>query len=49
MYVGVDRDDDHVGQQIDCANDVQHVRILERDSLGDLHHPENDDQVGTEQ
>ena len=46
MNVGVDRDDDHVGQHVDSANNVQHIGILERDSLGYLHHPKDDNQVG---
>ena len=45
--VGVDREDDHIGENVDCANDVQYVGVLERNSLRDLHHPEDDNQVGT--
>ena len=47
VNVCIDGDDDHIGQDVDCANDVQDIGVLERDFLGDLHHPEDDDQVGT--
>jgi len=47
MDVRVNGDDDHVREDVDGANDVQGIGIIERDSLGHLHHSEDDDQVGT--
>ena len=45
VNVGVDRDDDHVGQDVASADQVQGIWILHRDSFRDLHHPKDDDQV----
>lgn len=46
MGVGVDADDDRVGEQVDSSDEHQGLRIFQRDSLGDLHHHKDDNQVG---
>lgn len=46
VSVGVNGDDDNVGEHVDGADDVHGLGILHGDLLGDLHHPEDDDQVG---
>ena len=46
MGVGVDRDDYHIGQNVSAANEEEGIGIIHWDSLRDLHHPEDDDQVG---
>lgn len=41
----VQRDDDDVGKNVHGADTVEHVLVLEGDALGDLHHPEDDNEV----
>lgn len=47
VHVGVDGDDDYVGEDVSTSNEVKGIRVLHRNSLGDLHHPKDDDQVGS--
>lgn len=47
MYVGVDGDDDDIGKNISSTDQVQSVWIVHRYSFRDLHHPEDDDKIGT--
>lgn len=47
MSVGVDGDDDYVRQDISRSHQIEGIWIIERDSFRDLHHSEDDDQVGT--
>lgn len=45
--VEVDETNDDVATDIDGADGVEHIGVLERDALRHLHHTEDDDQVGT--
>lgn len=45
--VEVDETNDDVATDIDSADGVEHIGVLERDALRHLHHTEDDDQVGT--
>lgn len=47
IHVGVDGGNNHVRDNIAQTNVHQDLRVLKRDSLGDLHHPKDDDQVGS--
>jgi len=47
VHVGVDGDDDYVGEDVSTTNEVEGIWVLHRNSLGDLHHPKDDDQVGS--
>lgn len=45
LDVEVDADDDEIAGNVAGAAVVEHRRVIEGDSLGHLHHPEDDDQV----
>lgn len=45
----VDGEDDHVGQEVDSSDNVQGGRVVKRDLFRDLHHPKDDNQVGSAQ
>lgn len=47
LDVKVHHGDDHVGENVDSTDNVEDIWVLKIDLLGDLHHPEDDDQVGT--
>lgn len=47
MGVGVDADDDQVGDNVASSDHVHHVGIIHWDLFRDLHHPKDDDQVGS--
>lgn len=49
LHVEVDADDDHVGDNIQCSNGQQDLWILEIYFLRDLHHAEDDHQVGAKE
>lgn len=46
LDVKVEKTDNDVTSQIDAADHIQGEGIIERNALGDLHHTEDDDQVG---
>jgi len=46
--VRVHGEDEDIGENVDAADDHERLGILHWDSLGDLHHPKDDDQVGAE-
>lgn len=46
LDIKVDTSDDNVADHVKCADHVQGVWVVEWDFLGDLHHHEDDDQVG---
>ena len=46
MCEGVDGDNDGVGEEVTSANEIHGIWILHRNLLANLHHPEDDDQVG---
>lgn len=45
--VRVEGDDDNVRCNVYSADDVHDAGVLHRDFFGYLHHPKDDDQVGT--
>lgn len=47
MDVGVEGDDDDIRQNVQSADEHQYVGVLHRNLLGNLHHHEDDYQVGT--
>lgn len=47
LDVQVHHGDDHIGRNVQSADNVEDIWVLKIDLLGDLHHPEDDDQVGT--
>lgn len=47
LGVQVDGSDDQVAGNVEGANDVEGVGVIEGNSLGHLHHSKNDDNVGT--
>ena len=46
LDVEIDARDDDVGEHVDRAHAHQDVRVVKGYLLRDLHHPEDDDQVG---
>lgn len=49
VAVGVHAHDDNVREDVDSADHVQDTGVVHGDLLGDLHHHEDDDQVGAAQ
>lgn len=47
LDIEVDAQDDHIGHNVQSTDAEEHIRVVERNPLGDLHHPEDDDEVGT--
>lgn len=47
MNVGVERNDGDVGRNVHPADDHQNIWIFHGNLLGNLHHHEDDYQVGT--
>lgn len=47
VNVEVNRDNDHIGQDIPPANQVEGEGIVKGNLLRNLHHSKDDDQVGT--
>ena len=45
--VEVDAHDDEIAEDIECAHSHEDVGIIEGDLFRDLHHPQDDDQVGS--
>jgi hypothetical protein len=46
LGVEVETSNDNVAGKVDGTDNVEHKRIIERNALGDLHHTQDDDQVG---
>jgi hypothetical protein len=46
LGVEVESSNDDVAGKVDGADDVEHKRIVKGNALGDLHHTQDDDQVG---
>jgi len=46
-YVEVDCRDDEIAHDVECAHTHEHSRVVEGDLLARLHHPQDDDQIGT--
>jgi len=49
VHVSVDGDNDNIGENVSAANKHQGIGVFHWDPLGDLHHPKDDDQVGSVQ
>lgn len=47
LNVQVDGSNEHIATNVDGANNVEHLRVVERNALRHLHHTQDDDQVGT--
>lgn len=47
LNVQVDGCNEDIATNVDGANNVEHLRVVERDALRHLHHTQDDDQVGT--
>lgn len=47
LDIEVDAQNDHVGHDVQSPDAEEHIRVVEGNPLGDLHHPEDDDEVGT--
>jgi hypothetical protein len=47
LDIEVDAQDDHVGHDVQSPDAEEYIRVVERNPLGNLHHPEDDDEVGT--
>ena len=47
VCICVDCDNDGIGEEVAGADQVHGIWILHGDLLADLHHPEDDDQVGS--
>jgi hypothetical protein len=46
LDIEVDAQDDHVGHDVQSPDAEEYIRVVERNPLGNLHHPEDDDEVG---
>ncbi|KAL3702766.1 hypothetical protein TMatcc_000078 [Talaromyces marneffei ATCC 18224] len=47
LDIEVDAQNEHVGHDVESSDAEEHIGVFERNPLGDLHHPEDDDEVGT--
>ncbi len=46
LHVDIDAHDDQVGEGVESAHDVENARVFEGYLFGDLHHKQDNDQVG---
>ena len=45
--VGIECNNDHVRENVASTNKQQRLRVVKGDPLGHLHHPKDDNQVGS--